>query len=734
MKQKTNRITRIIAVILMVFVISSIYTPSFAATTLKPISKTITVVLDSTKTKLTIQGSGAIPPNTFSSTGAYKDYVGKIETIVVKGSITEIDRGAFTGCTKLKSLTLNEGLKTIYVGAFTNSKYLKAVTIPKSVTFVQNGAFNTKTKITCKNTSLKKYSKNGYTCEDTLKFNAIRDFISAYKLFEQINVLRQKDKKAKLYMDLDLQKYAMDRAAELVVLFSHTRPNGERYYSISENVLAEVIDAGGKDPKVVATTSIKNAENKKTMLNKDYKYVGVGCVQYNGINYWVQLYSKGKVSSKTYTNPNTSKTFGFTVNLPKGTNTIKLAYAAITNISQKVRSSKVNTQIKNAGSSFTYTFGINTGNIKLMVGETANAVLASGTTASGKVSYAQTTGKWKSDNKKIATVSKKGVITAVAPGTTKIQAGSISTLRTSITVTVLNIMRLYGSDRYLTAYKIASRFKQELGGGKLGAIIIATGRNYPDALSGGYLGKVKKAPIILVNADNPATITTAIKYVKSNVKVGGKVYLLGGAAVVPDSLKNSLKSSYQVKRLGGSNRYDTNVQILKEAGVKNTEMVVTTGQDFRNPLIASSTGYPLLVMKEGTLAPSQQSFLTGRGIKKFTIIGDYKSVPSTANSILKRYSKNVARITGSNAFDISQKVAEKFNPSPKGIAVAIENNYPDALTGGPLAIITKSPLFLIDNSHYTYARNYVKKKKITKEYVLGGAALISDKTAKLLLS
>ena len=53
-------------------------------------------------------------------------------------------------------------------------------------------------------------------------------------------------------------------------------------------------------------------------------------------------------------------------------------------------------------------------------------------------------------------------------------------------------------------------------------------------------------------------------YIKGNLAPEGKIYLLGGEAVVPESAISGL-DGYEVKRLWGTDRYETNLAILEEA-------------------------------------------------------------------------------------------------------------------------------------------------------------------------
>ena len=93
------------------------------------------------------------------------------------------------------------------------------------------------------------------------------------------------------------------------------------------------------------------------------------------------------------------------------------------------------------------------------------------------------------------------------------------------------------------------------------------GDNYADALSGAYLAKVKNAPLILVNKNNMEQaqnfIYTHLKHVKKG-QAKSTVYLLGESDVVPEVMRTELESYFDIKRIAGPDRFDTNLAILRK--------------------------------------------------------------------------------------------------------------------------------------------------------------------------
>ena len=287
--------------------------------------------------------------------------------------------------------------------------------------------------------------------------------------------------------------------------------------------------------------------------------------------------------------------------------------------------------------------------------------------------------------------------------------------------------RIAGSDRYETGFQITDEFKSLLGVEKLDAIVVASGVNFPDALSGSCLAADKVAPIILVN---PQDVSRTTQYIKSNLQERGVVYILGGEASVPVELETEL-AEYKVERLAGSDRYETNLQILKEVGVRNT-LLICSGKNYADSLAVSSTGYPIMLVGD-KLTESQKRFLFIKNLE-IIIIGGTGAVNQTVENELSVYDNDIERLAGADRFETARLVAEQFFPDANSAILAFGKNYPDGLCGGPLGYLTQSPILLAAECQEHNADAYAQQLNIESGYVVGGTAVVSERTQNIVFT
>ena len=291
------------------------------------------------------------------------------------------------------------------------------------------------------------------------------------------------------------------------------------------------------------------------------------------------------------------------------------------------------------------------------------------------------------------------------------------------------MVRLAGANRFETALMAADRMKEDLGVAWFDAVIVASGANFADALSGSYLAAVKNAPILL--SYKQAQNDQVKAYILDNLAPNGTVYILGGTAAVPASMEEGLEE-YRVVRLAGKDRFGTNLAILEEAGVKRgQEILVCTGTNFADSLSAAATGNPILLVYK-KLTEDQKTFLDECPATRATVIGGKNAVSAAIESAVTSLGYSVGRLGGDNRFQTSVLIAERYFEDVNGAVLAYAMNFPDGLCGGAVAHTMGVPLVLTMTGYSDAAEAYLEGKSPEILLVLGGKDLISDKTLEAL--
>ena len=292
-----------------------------------------------------------------------------------------------------------------------------------------------------------------------------------------------------------------------------------------------------------------------------------------------------------------------------------------------------------------------------------------------------------------------------------------------------NVKRIAGDDRYHTSLRIGRELKKVMKGRNFNAVVVANGDNYADALSGAYLAKVKNAPLILVNKNNMEQaqnfIYTHLKHVKKG-QAKSQVYLLGGEKVVPEAMRTELEEYFDIKRIAGSDRFETNLKILKEANVRSGDLLVCSGVGYADSLAASASGKPIMLVDD-KLSDEQKKLIKSLDKGNVTIIGGYKSVNSNIENACKSLTPTI-RIYGEDRYKTSLAIAKHFFKNSTSAVFAYGDNFPDGLCGGVLAEKMNAPLLLINENNYDFAKQYVRENTMNKFVVLGGNRMIPNRT------
>ncbi len=255
------------------------------------------------------------------------------------------------------------------------------------------------------------------------------------------------------------------------------------------------------------------------------------------------------------------------------------------------------------------------------------------------------------------------------------------------------IDRRGGSDRYETAVKVS----RDGYPGTAPVVFIATGQDYPDALSAAPAAAEKGGPLLLTLTKKlPANVKAEIKRLAPK-----QILIAGGPAVVSPAVEKELKTLAKTTRLGGIDRYETSEKVNKFAFTHGaTTAYVATGRDYPDALSASAAAgavdAPVVLVDGRTkgLTADVKKQLRGMGVNKVLIAGGTAIVSAGIEKDLRAFAKT-KRYAGNDRFETSRMIGADAVPNAKRVFLATALEFPDALAGAALAGASNAPLFVV---------------------------------------
>ena len=291
-----------------------------------------------------------------------------------------------------------------------------------------------------------------------------------------------------------------------------------------------------------------------------------------------------------------------------------------------------------------------------------------------------------------------------------------------------SVVRLAGSDRYATSAAIsAATFSPGVS-----VAYVATGANFPDALSGAPAGGVEDGPVLLVRTDSvPAPTAAELARLAPR-----RIVILGGTGSVSGTVASALAAytTGSVTRLSGPNRYATSAAISAATFSPGVPVAyVATGSNFPDALSGAPaggvTGGPVLLVRPDLVPAPVASELTRLRPQRIVILGGTGSVSGTVASALAAYTTgSVTRLSGPNRYATSAAIsAATFSPGVPVAYVATGATFPDALSGAPAGGVEGGPVLLVtaDSIPDVIATELIRVRP-QRIIVLGGSTTVSQ--------
>lgn len=290
-------------------------------------------------------------------------------------------------------------------------------------------------------------------------------------------------------------------------------------------------------------------------------------------------------------------------------------------------------------------------------------------------------------------------------------------------------LRLAGADRYSTAIQVAKQYSAGVP-----AVFVATGSNFPDALSAAAAASLVGGPLLLTPTTSlPRAVADEIRRLQPE-----RIFVIGGTGAVSNAVLRALKGIAPATRLGADDRYSTGLKIVSTAFTAADTAFIATGRSFPDALAATGAagamGSPVILVDGALSAVSQSTIreLDRLGVQNVQIAGGTGAV-STGIERQLRQRYDVTRYGGGDRYTTAALINDAFFSagSTDTMFLATGTNFPDALAGAALAGRLGAPLYVTSAACVPDSvRNSIASLGAAKRVVMGGTSVVSDAAVK----
>jgi putative cell wall-binding protein len=218
----------------------------------------------------------------------------------------------------------------------------------------------------------------------------------------------------------------------------------------------------------------------------------------------------------------------------------------------------------------------------------------------------------------------------VVGGVNSVSAGALAELKQLQN----NTTRIGGADRYEASRNLA-KYAFSSSGAK--SVYIATGVNFPDALSAGAAAAAVDGPVVLVYG-NASTIDAPTLALLDDLGVNA-VTIAGGPASVTPGIETSLTAVGTVTRRGGADRFEASANINRNAFSRTGEAFLVTGLNFPDALSGSAwAGHidaPVYLSQQDCVPGVALDAMAAQGVTHVTLVGGPNSLGQAVASLTR---------------------------------------------------------------------------------------------------
>jgi uncharacterized protein YkwD/putative cell wall-binding protein len=294
------------------------------------------------------------------------------------------------------------------------------------------------------------------------------------------------------------------------------------------------------------------------------------------------------------------------------------------------------------------------------------------------------------------------------------------------------IARIDGTDRFAVSASISAATFRQPG---VAVAYVASGENFPDALSGSAAAGAEGGPVLLVTRDSvPAAVGAELDRLDPR-----RIAVLGGTASVSAAVQTALGAySGTIERIAGADRFAVSAAVSASVFDPGVPVAyIASGLVFPDALsgsaAAGAAGAPVLLVSRDTIPGPVLVELQRLKPGRIVVLGGSTTVSDGVAQSLGAVA-TTTRIGGADRFEVSAAIARQaFLQSGGTVYVASGQTFPDALSGSAAAIRSGSPVLLVTGSQVPAPiAAEVKRLKPARIVILGGENSVSRAVAQQL--
>jgi subtilisin family serine protease/putative cell wall-binding protein len=301
-------------------------------------------------------------------------------------------------------------------------------------------------------------------------------------------------------------------------------------------------------------------------------------------------------------------------------------------------------------------------------------------------------------------------------------------------------VRVAGDNRYSTSVSISqAAFPTANIGSGVPVLFVASGENFPDALSAGPVVSQLGGPVLLTHAATlPASVLAEIRRLRP-----ATIAVIGGPGAVSATVFSQLRSlAPRAVRLGGANRYETSRLVTEYGFLRSGASVayIAAGEGFADALAAGaaagSKNAPIILVpgQAGSVDAATLTLLRNLRVTQIFVVGGEGAVSAGVANSLRGVAPGVSvvRLSGGDRLETAQAVNREAFGDAQRAYLAYAFNFPDALGGGVLATVRPGPLFTVPGDCVPAAvLSEIRRVGASEVVLLGGAGVLNARVAAL---